>query len=85
MPAILTGLPEPVPAAERVRLLAVTDVSVMADGRIGAIVISDDPPIPPEGPQTTLALFVEEGGRWLIDESVLFTAAEEGNGGTPAP
>jgi len=85
MPAILTGLPEPVPAAERVRLLAVTDVSVMADGRIGAIVISDDPPIPPEGPQTTLVLFVEEGGRWLIDELVLFTAAEEVNGGTPAP
>lgn len=85
VPALLAGLPEPVPAAERVRLLAVADVSAMADGRVGAIVVIDDPPVPPEGAQTALWLFVEEGDRWLIDGSVRFTAVEAVNGGTPAP
>jgi hypothetical protein len=38
------------------------------------LVVSDDPPIPPEGPETQLMLFVEEEGRWLIDEITSFTA-----------
>ena len=64
---------EPIPVEEYIRLLAVTDVSVMADGRVGALVVSDDPPIPPEGPETTLMIFAREGGRWLVDGIVAFT------------
>ena len=67
---------EPIPVAEYIRLLAVTDVLVMADGRVGALVVSDDPPIPPDGPETQLMLFVEEEGRWLVDGVATFTAVE---------
>ena len=89
IPAHLAPL-EPIPVEEYVRLLAVTDVSVMADGRVAALVVSDDPPIPPEGPETLLMLFVEEEGRWLIDEITGFTAVvqnEEGaaSASTPTP
>ncbi|MBW3632641.1 MAG: hypothetical protein KY456_06405 [Chloroflexi bacterium] len=50
---------EPIPVGEYIRLLAVTDVSLMADGRVSALVVSDDPPIPPDGPETMLMIFVE--------------------------
>ena len=75
---------EPIPVEEQVRLLAVTDVSVMADGRVAALVVSDDPPIPPEGPETGLVLFVAEGGRWLIDGVIGFTAVVQDDAGTAA-
>ena len=75
--AFLEATPEPAPREQRVTLLAVTDVSVMADGRVGAFVISDDPSGPPEGVETELIVFVEEGGRWLVDGVAEFTAAED--------
>ena len=79
--------PEPPPAGERIRLLAVTDVAVMADGRVAAFVVSEDPTVPPEGAETVLVLLVEEGGRWLIDWVVEFAPVEGDGGGegTPAP
>jgi hypothetical protein len=83
--AFVEASPEPEPFPGRLRLLAVTDVAVMADGRVGAIVVSDDPAVPPEGAQTALYLFLEEKGRWRIDEIVPLTAVSEGNGGTPSP
>ena len=83
--AFLAPAPEPLPAGSRIRLLAVTDVAVMADGRVGAFVVTDDPTVPPEGPETALVLVVEEDGRWLVDAVVEFVVVEEGDGGTPAP
>ena len=79
------GAPAPVPADRRTRLIAVTDVAVLADGRTGAFVVGDDPTSPRAGPETLLFLFVEEGGRWLVDGVVEFTAVEDGDVGTPAP
>ena len=73
----LEAAPGPLPAGDRIRLLAITDVSVMEDGRVGALVVSDDPTVAPEGPETVLVIFVEEGGRWLVDEVVEFTVNEE--------
>lgn len=81
----------PVPEADRIRLLAITDVSVMADERVGALLVSDDPAVPPEGVETELVVFVEERGRWVTDAVAEFTLVEEGgedeaeNAGTPAP
>jgi hypothetical protein len=46
--------------------------------------ISDDPPIPPEGPQTTLMHFVDEDGRWLANGVFTFTDLMEDDG-TAAP
>jgi hypothetical protein len=83
---------EPISVEEYVRLIAVTDVAVMVDGRVAALVIADDPPIPPEGPETQLVLFVEDGDRWVIDAVAGFTAvaappavAEVGEASPAAP
>jgi hypothetical protein len=83
--AFVEASPEPGPAGERLRLLSVTDVSVMADGRVGALVVRDDPAVPPPGPETLLYLFLEEDGRWRIDEIVPLTTGPEADGGTPVP
>ena len=66
------------------RILAITDVMVLADGRVGAFVVDqagDDPPL------STYAIFVEEGDGWLVDEVIEFStpAFEEEEEGTPAP
>lgn len=75
---------EPAPPEGRIQLLAVTDVSVMEDGRVGAFVVSVDPTVPPEGAETALVLLVEAEDRWLVDEVVEFMMVEEGDEGTPA-
>jgi hypothetical protein len=68
---------DPIPVEEQTRLLAVTDISVMPDGRIGALVVSEDPAFPTtEGAHTTLTVFVEDGDRWLVDGIARFTAVE---------
>jgi hypothetical protein len=83
--AFLAAPPEPLPEAEQTRVIAVTDVSTTADGRVAAFVVSDDPTFPPEGPETELIYFVREGDRWLIDGVVEFTVVEaDGGEGTPA-
>ena len=79
---------DPRSAADRQRLLAVTDVSVMDDGRVAAFVVDDDPTEPPEGPETEVLIFVEERGRWVVDGILDFTddeafAGQEG-AATPA-
>lgn len=67
--AFLTGDPVTVPASERTALLAVTDVSLLVDGRVGAFVVTTGPFL---GPDTGYMLFREHGGRWLVDEIVEF-------------
>jgi hypothetical protein len=68
---------EPLPADEQTRLVAVTDVSVMADGRVGAFVVLDDPQGPPDGAETALLLLVQGDDRWLVDAIVPFTEVDE--------
>jgi hypothetical protein len=51
-------------------LLAVRDVRVLPDGRVGALVETDFPGEPPEGAEVDFFLFVQEDGSWLIDDLV---------------
>ena len=45
---------------EQARLLAVTAISVVADGPVAVLVVSDDPALKTEGSHTLLAVFFEE-------------------------
>jgi hypothetical protein len=70
-----------------IRLLAITDVSLLPDGRVAAFVINNEPLLPPRGPETLLFVFSQgEDGRWLIDDYHDFTviAPDSGDAGTPA-
>lgn len=74
--AALRAPSQPLPTEQRTRLLAITDISVMADRRIGVVVITDDPTEPPEDAETVVVVLVEESGRWLIDAVAEFTTGE---------
>lgn len=50
-------------------LVAVREVTVLPDGRVGALVDTIEPPESPDV-QTAYYVFVEEDGRWPIDERV---------------
>ncbi len=81
----LGATPEAVPAESRGSILAITDVVLLADGRVGALVASVDPTQPEEGLTTVHLTFVEEVGRWLVDDFVEFhTHPEEEGEATPA-
>lgn len=69
--------PLPVPQAERVALLDVSDVRTLDDGRIAARVVIDNPAFHTHGPATpgastqqeaALLVFVQENGMWKIDD-----------------
>ena len=64
--------PRPLPERLRTRLVEVRDVRMLADGRIGAVVVTDDPVGPPEGPEARFFVFVETDGRFLIDEPIAY-------------
>lgn len=67
--AFFLAEPEPVPAEARTALLAITDVSVLADGRAGAFVVSTNPLT---GPDTVYMVFVRQGEPWLVDDIIGF-------------
>ena len=69
-----------------IRLIAVTDVSLLPDGRAAAFVITNEPLLPPRGPEALLFVFSQgEDGRWLIDDYHDFTIiAPDGDTATPA-
>jgi hypothetical protein len=65
----------PAPRAEDalVRLITVTDVSELPDGRIAAFVVLNEPLLPPSGPETLLFVFANQDGRWLVDDWIDFS------------
>ena len=65
----------PRPRAEEalVRLITVTDVSVLPDGRVTAFVVLNEPLLPPSGPETLLFVFANQDGRWLVDDWIDFS------------
>ncbi len=78
--------PVAVSAEHRAGYLAITDVSLLPDGRVGAFVVEVDPTLPPEGAETDYFVFERVGERWLIDEIVeWWTATGPGSEGTPEP
>lgn len=61
--------PAPPPLMAQTRVLAVTDISVLADGRVGAFIVTDQEL---SGTDTAYTVFSQQEGRWLIDESIQF-------------
>ncbi|MDQ3412344.1 MAG: nuclear transport factor 2 family protein [Chloroflexota bacterium] len=68
--AFFLATPEPFPEDFRSSVLAVRDVRVLADGRVGALVDTNDPTSPPEGADVDFVVFIEQEGRYLIDEEI---------------
>lgn len=74
--AFLASAPAPV---TRMDVQSVQDVRVLADGRVGALVVLVDPRAPKsEDEGRRFVIFVNDGDRWLIDEVIEFPAS-----GTP--
>ena len=74
-----SGTPEAIPAEEQIQLLGVSEVIVLEDGRVGAVIqVSDPTGNYPEG-EEDFVTFVEEDGRYKVDSVVVISA----EGGTP--
>lgn len=77
--------------AAYVRLLAVTDPAIAADGRIVAFAVINEPVRPPRGPETLLFAFANDNGVLKLDSLLGFSliqpegAATPAAEGTPAP
>ena len=56
-----------------VRLITVTDASLLPDGRIAAFVVINEPLLPPQGAETLLFIFANEDGQWKIDDYIDFS------------
>jgi hypothetical protein len=82
--ANLAGTPVPRTENEHVRLVAVSDVSLLADGRVAALALINEPVLPPHAQETLLVVFAEVGDRWLIDDVVQFSVVPP-EAGTPQP
>lgn len=85
--ALAATLAEP-PTARRenrlLKLLAVTDVSELADGRLGAFVVLNEPTRLPEGPETLLFVFAREGDTLKLDQLLGFSIIAPAADATPA-
>jgi hypothetical protein len=77
MAEFLAASPEPPTPAQSVALVDVRDVTVLNDGRIGAVVVGDEPGV---GELTLYLIFVAEDGRYLLDEQFELAA-----NGSPTP
>ena len=82
--ANLAGTPSPRAEEALVRLVAVSDVSRLEDGRVAALALINEPVLPPRGQETLLLIFAQSGDRWLIDDVLQFSVVPVAEG-TPAP
>jgi hypothetical protein len=69
----ITAPPEPRAEDALVRLITVTDVSILPDGRITAFVVLNEPLLPPAGPETLLFVFANQDEQWLVDDWIDFS------------
>lgn len=69
----LAAAPEPRAEEFFIRLITVTDASMMPDGRIAAFVVINEPLLPPAGPETLLFIFANQDGQWLLDDFIDFS------------
>ncbi len=69
----LEAPPEPRAEEEQARVVAITDESVIEDGRAVAFVIVNEPILPPGGAETLVFFFAEQDGRWLLDDYIDFS------------
>ncbi len=56
-----------------IRLMAVTDISTLPDGRIAAFVVINEPLLPPAGAETLLFIFANQDGQWKVDDYIDFS------------
>jgi hypothetical protein len=70
---IVDDLFPPSSEGQRWRLIAITDISVMDDGRVAAALVSEDPLQGTPGPETQLFFLVQERGRWVLDGSAILS------------
>ena len=87
--ANLAGTPVPRAEEAHVRLVAVTDVSLLGDGRVAALALINEPVLPPRGQETLLLIFAQAGDRLLIDDIIQFSVVPlvgaTPEAGTPQP
>jgi hypothetical protein len=81
----LTATPEPRDPQRYLRLIAVTDASVLPDGRIAAFAVINEPLLPPNGPETLLFIFANQDGAWLLDDLIDFSIVPAGFGAEATP
>lgn len=65
----------PRPELGQIRLVTVTDISQLPDGRATAFVVINDPAALQPGPETLLFYFLNQDGTWLLDDWVDFSIA----------
>lgn len=66
--AAAAGTPTPLATQNWIALVAITDVRVLPDGQVFAMVTQDDPNRPPDGPEPVFVILAKQGSAWLIDE-----------------
>ena len=81
--ASIAASPVALPADFQVALLAVVDIRMLPDGRVAGLFDVQDPFAEPPGPSRFYWEFIQEDGRWLIDEQVMLGPVEPGQIGTP--
>jgi hypothetical protein len=85
----LAGTPEPREEGQRARLVAMTDVAHLEDGRVAAVIVINEPLLPPRGTEALLLIFTPVGDRLLLDDIVQFSITPVPAGtpeaGTPQP
>ncbi len=69
----ISAAPEPRSEEALVRLITVTDVSTLPDGRVAAFVVLNEPLLPPAGPESLLFIFSNQDGQWLVDDWIDFS------------
>lgn len=79
--AFMTGTPQPETEDERSTIVAITDVMMLSEGRVGAFVV--------EGfagqSLTSYAIFVQQDERWVVDEIIEFSQFDDQEASTPTP
>jgi hypothetical protein len=81
----IAAAPEPRSEEALVRLITVTDVSLLPDGRIAAFVVLNEPLLPPAGPETLLFIFANQDGQWLVDDWIDFSIVPPNFGSEATP
>jgi hypothetical protein len=81
--ASMAASPVALPPEFQVALLAVVEVRMLPDGRVAGLFDVQDPFAGPSGPSRFYWEFVQEDGRWLIDEQVMLGPVEADQIGTP--
>lgn len=83
--ATLAAAPQPRAEAALTRLISVTDVSRLPDGRMAAFVITEDPLLPPTGAEALLFVFAQQGDTWLLDDLIRFVVVPPAGAATATP